>query len=76
MKTNSIRGQGYMNIVDLRNRFIAVSKQEPIDNLELLNFAKLSYVRGDLQIGEYRELVKQLDQEKSYYPEGLERAKL
>lgn len=65
-----------MNIVDLRNRFIAVSKQEPNDNLELLHFAKLCYVRGDLQIGEYRELVKQLDQEKSYYPEGLERVKL
>ncbi|MFZ3588704.1 YppF family protein [Bacillus sp. DJP31] len=59
-----------MNVVDLRNRFIAVNKQEPLDNLELLNFAKLSYVREDLTITQYRDLVKVLEVDKSYSPEG------
>ncbi|MBM6619815.1 YppF family protein [Bacillus suaedaesalsae] len=65
-----------MNIVDLRNRFIAVSKQEPVDSIELLHFAKLCYVRGDIQIVDYREVVKQLEQENNYTPEGLDQAKL
>ncbi len=59
-----------MKVVDLRNRFIAINKQEPLDNLELLNFAKLSYVRGDLSITEYRDLVKVLDVENNCSPEG------
>jgi hypothetical protein len=59
-----------MKVVDLRNRFIAVNKQEPLDNLELLHYAKLSYVRGDLTIVEYRDLVKALESDNSYSPEG------
>jgi hypothetical protein len=62
-----------MNVLDLRNRFIAVRKQEPLDDLELLHFAKVSYVRGDLTIIEYKDLVKMLEKENSYNPEGLER---
>jgi hypothetical protein len=58
-----------MNVVDLRNRFIAISKQEPLDDLDLLHFAKMSYVRGDLTIIEYRDLVKVLEKENSYSPE-------
>jgi hypothetical protein len=62
-----------MNVVDLRNKFIAVRKQEPLDDFELLHFARICYVRGDLTIIEYRDIVKVLEKENSYNPEGLER---
>ncbi|WP_456278590.1 YppF family protein [Bacillus sp. AK128] len=51
-----------MNLKELRNLYIAVNKKEPVDNLELLQFAKRSYVRGDLTIIEYRDIIKELEQ--------------
>ncbi|KAA0550218.1 hypothetical protein FZW96_02455 [Bacillus sp. BGMRC 2118] len=50
-----------MNVMDLRRRFITVSKQEPVDEKELLHFAKLCYVSGDIKIVEYKKLVKALE---------------
>jgi hypothetical protein len=55
-----------MNKNDLRNRFITINKKEPLDNLELLQYAKLSYVKGDLTIVEYRDIVKELDHDLSH----------
>jgi hypothetical protein len=54
-----------MNTKDLRNRFISVNKKEPLDQIELLQYAKLSYVKGDLTIAEYRDIVKELEQDLS-----------
>ncbi|MBM7661298.1 hypothetical protein JOC85_002070 [Bacillus mesophilus] len=51
-----------MNTEDLRNRFLLVNKKEPLDLIELLQFAKLSYVKGDLTIAVYRDIVKELEQ--------------
>ncbi len=60
-----------MKVVDLRNKFIAVNKHEPLDDIELLHYAKLCYVRGDLNICDYRDLVRVLEKDSTLNPEGM-----
>ncbi|MFD1738504.1 YppF family protein [Bacillus salitolerans] len=59
-----------MKLVELRNKFIALKQQEPIETIELLQFAKVCYIRNDISIVEYREIVKELEVKADYTLEG------
>lgn len=50
-----------MLIQELRNTFIAIKTYEPMDNNELLDFARQQYISGKLTILEYRNVIRQLE---------------
>lgn len=50
-----------MDVKELRVKYLTVTKKEPLDELELLQFAKVSYIKGELTITEYRDIVKEME---------------
>ncbi|WP_246942095.1 YppF family protein [Bacillus pinisoli] len=51
-----------MNVKELHMRFISSNNKEPQDDSDLLQFAKVSYIRGELTIIEYRGIVKEIEE--------------
>jgi hypothetical protein len=50
-----------MNVNELRNNFIAFKQYEPEDGNELLDFAQQKYLKGEISIIEYKQLVRELE---------------
>lgn len=50
-----------MSINELRNNFIAFKQYEPEDGNELLDFAQQKYLKGEISIIEYKQLVRELE---------------
>ncbi|WP_078546150.1 YppF family protein [Litchfieldia alkalitelluris] len=57
-----------MLIQELRNTFIAVKTYEPMDNNELLDFARQQYLSGNLSILDYRNVIRQLENDGASKP--------
>lgn len=59
-----------MSVNELRNKFIAFKQYEPEDGNELLDFAQQKYLRGEISITEYKQLIRELElngAEKPYF---------
>jgi hypothetical protein len=50
-----------MSIDKMKKNFFAVMHQKPQDDFELLNFIRLSYIKEEISIIDYRELIKELE---------------
>jgi hypothetical protein len=50
-----------MNACELKMKFIAVRNYEPADVNELLDFARQAYLRGQISIAEYRDIIRELE---------------
>ncbi|MBD8070204.1 YppF family protein [Bacillus sp. PS06] len=57
-----------MLIQQLRNSFISVKNYEPIDNNDLLDFARQQYLNGAITIIEYRNVIRFLECEGASKP--------
>ncbi len=57
-----------MLVQELRNIFIAVKKYEPMDNNDLLDFARNLYLLGKITILEYRNIIRLLEKEGASKP--------
>ncbi|MCA1030469.1 YppF family protein [Bacillus timonensis] len=60
-----------MDAKELQNKFIAIKKFEPIDNNDLLDFARQYYIQGQLTILEYRNIVRELELTGARKPEYM-----
>ncbi|AEH47490.1 YppF family protein [Parageobacillus thermoglucosidasius] len=58
-----------MNMAELKNKFIAVKNYEPTDVNELLDFARQTYLRGEITIAQYRDLARELELAGAYKPD-------
>jgi hypothetical protein len=65
------KGEWEMNVLELRNKFIATKNYEPIDANELLDFARKTYLRGEITISEYRNIVRDLEAQGAQKPDYL-----
>ncbi|PDM41028.1 MULTISPECIES: YppF family protein [unclassified Geobacillus] len=59
-----------MNMAELKNKFIAVKDYEPTDMNELLCFTRQMYLRGEITIAQYRDLVRELELAGAYKPDN------
>lgn len=50
-----------MNVQDLLGKFIAVKSYEPESANDLLDFARQTYLLGDITILDYRNLARKLE---------------
>ncbi len=57
-------------MAELKNKFIAVKDYEPTDMNELLCFARQMYLRGEITIAQYRDLVRELELAGAYKPDN------
>ena len=46
---------------ELRNKFITNRKYEPLDVNELLDYVRQTYVKNEITIVEYRNIVRELE---------------
>jgi len=61
-----------MIINELRNKFIAKKEYEPTNSNELLDFARQTYIRGELCLSEYRNIIRILEKEGASKPDYCE----
>ncbi|MBA2870222.1 cell division septum initiation protein DivIVA [Anoxybacillus calidus] len=50
-----------MNVLELKMNFISVRNYEPADVNELLDFARQAYLRGQMTIAQYRDIIRELE---------------
>jgi hypothetical protein len=68
MDKKGVRGELSVNVSELKMNFIAVKKYEPTDVNELLDFARQAYLRGQVTIAQYRDIVRELEAAGAYNP--------
>lgn len=57
-----------MGIAELKHKFMVVKHCEPAEANELLDFARRLYLRGEISLAEYRDLVRDLEKAGAYQP--------
>ena len=60
-----------MFVHELRNKFIAKKEYEPTTANELLDFARQTYIRGELSLSDYRNIIRILEEEGAKKPEYI-----
>ncbi|MDG4656140.1 YppF family protein [Ectobacillus antri] len=50
-----------MTLGELRTLFIGLKQYEPVDSNELLDFARQSYLKGELALVQYRDMIRELE---------------
>ncbi|AMX83135.1 hypothetical protein GS3922_05215 [Geobacillus subterraneus] len=58
-----------MSIAELKHKFMAVKHCEPAEANELLDFARRLYLRGEISLAEYRDLVRELEKAGACQPD-------
>ncbi|ADI26364.1 YppF family protein [Geobacillus sp. G4] len=58
-----------MNVTELKHKFMAVKHCEPAEANELLDFARRLYLRGEISLAEYRDLVRELEKAGASQPD-------
>lgn len=51
----------FMLVHELKLKFSQTKNYEPVDDNELLDFAGLCYICGQISINEYRTIIKELE---------------
>lgn len=59
-----------MTLNELKEKFIQLKMYEPLDNNELLDFAKQFYVKNQISIIDYRNIVRELEMNGAFNPEN------
>ncbi|WP_078380228.1 YppF family protein [Sutcliffiella halmapala] len=61
-----------MVLEELRHKFVSCKNYEPIEQNELMDFARQLYLREELSIGQFRTLIKELERNGAVPPRTLE----
>lgn len=61
-----------MSITELKHKFMAVKHCEPAEANELLDFARRLYLRGEISLAQYRDLVRELERAGACQPDETE----
>ena len=65
--------EGYtMVLEELRQKFITCKSYEPLEHNELMDFARQLYLRGELTIGHFRNLIRELELKGAVPPDTFE----
>ncbi|WP_044748100.1 YppF family protein [Bacillus alveayuensis] len=57
-----------MNVLELKMNFISLRNYEPTDVNELLDFARQTYIRGQITLAQYRDIIRELEGAGAYTP--------
>jgi hypothetical protein len=57
-----------VNVLELKMNFISLKNYEPADVNELLDFARQIYLRGQMTIAQYRDIIRELEAAGAYTP--------
>ncbi|WP_223701996.1 YppF family protein [Sutcliffiella deserti] len=61
-----------MVLEELRHKFVTCKSYEPIEENELMDFARQLYLREELSIGQFRTVIKELERIGAVPPKTLE----
>ncbi|MDF9296301.1 YppF family protein [Geobacillus stearothermophilus] len=61
-----------MSITELKHKFMAIKHCEPAEANELLDFARRLYLRREISLAQYRDLVRELEQAGACQPDETE----
>jgi YppF-like protein len=57
-----------MTLLELKNKFISLKSFEPSDHNQLMDFLQQNYLKGEISIQHYRELIRELEMFGAYKP--------
>lgn len=57
---------------ELRHKFISCKTYEPMEHNELMDFARQLYLRGEITIGQFRNLIQELESKGAVPPNTFE----
>jgi hypothetical protein len=61
-----------MVLEELRHKFVTCKSYEPMEQNELMDFARQLYLRGDLSIGQFRSIIRELELKGAVQPNTFE----
>ncbi|WP_404442380.1 YppF family protein [Sutcliffiella horikoshii] len=61
-----------MVLEELRHKFISCKTYEPMEQNELMDFSRQLYLRGELTIGQFRNLIRELESKGAVPPNTFE----
>lgn len=61
-----------MVLQELRHKFFVCKSYEPMEHNELMDFARQLYLKGDLTIAHFRDLIRELEAKGAVPPNTFE----